>query len=330
MKGCPQRDKESSPRTLHFFINMDNKGGIDWQGKGKGSSDDPGGFVPYDIEYERREGQNYLPLPPAKMQKQDKTMMQEQPLPVMLFVDFQENNDTGSPIPQHYRPYDYNFEMKCAQELHVAPIGTQTGHFYDRDWMKAGTRLVDVGAERPLLLFTQKAENAPGTKCHMAHENHPFVAMAHLLQEAEVASTVYMSMPYMTDKHVMDELCHFAQPEVNGGRDLKINIILCETKDNKDFINNTFLGGRNDILDACQRLNIRSNPVKPGFCHSKAIVSTAGAMIGSHNYTFAARFFNYEHGILLGPGDSSQTVENQLKARFEASSPVVYRRYPQG
>ena len=67
---------------------MDNKGGIDWQGKGKGSSDDPGGFVPYDIEYERREGQNYLPLPPAKMQKQDKTMMQEQPQPAMSFVDF--------------------------------------------------------------------------------------------------------------------------------------------------------------------------------------------------------------------------------------------------
>ncbi|KAG7372706.1 PLD-like domain containing protein [Nitzschia inconspicua] len=294
---------------------------MDWQGKGIGSSDDPHGFVPYDIDYERREGQNYRPLPPARMQKQDTTMMQEQPLPVMLFVDFQGNNGKEYPFPQHYEPYDYNLEMKCGQEL--APICT--GHFYDRDWMKAGTRLVDVGAERPLLLFTQKAENAPGTKCYMAHENHPFVAMVHLLQEAEVGSTVYMSMPYMTDKHVMDELCHFAQPEVNGGRDLKINIILCETKDNRDFIN-TFIGGRNDILDACQRLNIHSTPMKPGFCHSKAIVSTAGAMLGSYNYTFAARFFNYEHGILLGPGDSSRTVQDRLKARFEASSPVVYRR----
>jgi len=98
---------------------MDSKGGIDWQGKGKGSSDDPGGFAPCDIECERREEQNCLPLPPAKMQKQDKTMMQEQPLPVMSFVDFQENNGTGSAFPQHHRPHDCNFEMKCAPQCSV-------------------------------------------------------------------------------------------------------------------------------------------------------------------------------------------------------------------
>ena len=193
--------------------------------------------------------------------------------------------------------------------------------------MQIGIDFVQVAAERPLLLFTQNPGNAPRTKCGVAHENHPFVAMVHLLKEAEVGSTVYMSMPYVTDKQVMDELCYFAQPRDNDGRDLKINIILCETEDNKDFINQDFLAGRNDILDACQRLNIRSTPMYPGFCHTKAIVSTAGFMVGSYNYTYAARMYNYEHGILLGPGDTAQTVEDQLKAGFENARPIVYRRF---
>lgn len=38
--------------------------------------------------------------------------------------------------------------------------------------------------------------------------------------------------------------------------------------------------------------------------------------------------YNYEHGILLGPGDFAQTGEDQLKARFEKARPIVYRRFP--
>ena len=318
-------------------------GGIGWQGEedkhdesqsgsgnghrsGDHNPDIPRGVVPYDIEFERKEAQKYTPLPPAKVQKQEKSS----PPSMMAVMSFKENNGTGTSvqtrvtdIPQHFQPYDYDFEKKCAQESE--PTGT--GHFYSRLWMQLGEDLVDVATERPLLLFTQQLGNAPGKKCSMGHENHPFVAMVHLLKEADVGSTVYMSMPYVSDKQVMDELCHFAQPQGNGGRDLNINIILCETKDNKDFINQDFLAGRNDILDACQRLNIRSTPMYPGFCHSKAMVSTAGSMVGSYNYTYAARQYNHEHGVLLGPGHSSQILQQQLKARFENASPIVYRSF---
>jgi len=139
----------------------------------------------------------------------------------------------------------------------------------------------------------QKEGSITGTRCIMAHENHPFVAMVHLLKEAVVGSAVYLSMPYVTDIQVMDELCHFAQPEDRNGRNLKIHIIFGETQDNKRFMNSDFLAGFNDILDACQRLDIRSTPTIPDFCHTKAMVATAGALIGSYNYTFAAREYNH-------------------------------------
>lgn len=47
---------------------------------------------------------------------------------------------------------------------------------------------VKVVAERPLLLFTQETGNAPRTIFLVAHEKHQFVAVVHLLQEADVGS----------------------------------------------------------------------------------------------------------------------------------------------
>jgi hypothetical protein len=112
---------------------------------------------------------------------------------------------------------------------------------------------VCLNERRPLLLYTQALLATPGTACSKAHNQHPFVAL--VLKHADVASTVYISMPYFTDMHVLDELCHYAQDEEKGGRSLVINIILSETKENKAKINK-FIGGNAGVQKAVERLGL--------------------------------------------------------------------------
>ena len=74
--------------------------------------------------------------------------------------------------------------------------------------------------------------------------------------------------------------------------------------------------------------NSVSTPIYPGFRHSKAMVSTAGSMVGSYNYTYASRLYNHEHGVLLGVGHSSQAIQEQLMVLFENANPVGYGSFP--
>jgi len=85
------------------------------------------------------------------------------------------------------------------------------------------------------------------------------------------------------------------------------------------------LAGRDDILEAFQRLHIRCTPRH--VYHSSAMVSTAGALIGSYNFIYAARVYNHAQGILLGPDDAALAVQNQLKARLELASPIDFGRF---
>lgn len=49
----------------------------------------------------------------------------------------------------------------------------------------------------------------------------PLWRWLHLLKEADIGSTVFVSMPHFTDIYVADEFVHFAQPPSDrGGRDL--------------------------------------------------------------------------------------------------------------
>jgi hypothetical protein len=137
------------------------------------------------------------------------------------------------------------------------------GYFYRRDWMFVDGSEVCLNDRRPLLLYTQAHHAKSGTACSRAHNQHPFVALVHLLKHADVASTVFISMPYFTDMHVLDELCPFAQDEEKGGRSLVINVILSQTKDNKGKINE-FSGGSAGVQKAVERLGLRSTKVSPG------------------------------------------------------------------
>ena len=187
-----------------------------------------------------------------------------------------------------------------------------------------------LNERRPLLLYTQAHDATPGTECSKAHDLHPFVALVHLLKHADVGSTVFISMPYFTDMHVMDELCHFARDVESGGRGLVINVILSQTGDNKAKLNE-FIGGDATVHEAVERLGLRSTKVFPGFCHnSKAVYSTAGVMTGSYTFTSAARLYNEEHGLFLGPGhEDNNQLRLQLEARWNRATPMIRAKVAQ-
>lgn len=240
---------------------------------------------------------------------------------------------TDSGIPVHSYPFDPDFEWEAAKN--AVATARETGYFYDCRWKFAGVAEVVLAPERPIFLYTQMANDEPGTVCGMAHNHHPFVAMVHLLKEADIGSTVFVSMPYFTDIYVVDEFVHFAQPENQGGRGLQIKVIIGETQDNLKYLNYYL---KNDelphsqraiIFDAMKRVHYRSAKTTPGFCHSIAMVSNAGCMIGSYNYTTAARMYNEEHNTLFGPNEPMNTqVRDQLEARWNRSAPLVYYGSP--
>lgn len=236
-----------------------------------------------------------------------------------LCARFDFGIDGEDEIPQKSYAYDMDFETEMAARL----IRNRKGYFLRRDWLFVDDSEVCLNERRPLLLYTQAHHAEPGTACSKTHNQHPFVALVHLLKHANVASTVFISMPYFTDMHVLDELCHFAQDEKKGGRSLVMNVILSQTKDNKGKINE-FIGGSADVQKAVERLRLRSTKASPGVCHSNAIYSTAGVMTGSYNFATAARLYNQEHGLFLGTGhEDNEQLRRQLEARWNLASPMV-------
>ena len=72
----------------------------------------------------------------------------------------------------------------------------------------------------------------------ICHDKHPFVACVHLLRAACNSSTVHISVPYLSDLHFIDELCHYAKPIEHGGKNLKIRIVLGPEQWVKDRLHN--------------------------------------------------------------------------------------------
>jgi hypothetical protein len=60
----------------------------------------------------------------------------------------------------------------------------------------------------------------------LIHDRYPFVAMIYLLRNAETLSTVYVSVPFLTDMHIIDEMSFYAKHLLAGGRNLKTPIII--------------------------------------------------------------------------------------------------------
>lgn len=82
---------------------------------------------------------------------------------------------------------------------------------------------------------------------------------------------------------------------------MKIRVVLGEKRRNMEYLN-AFIDNGEDYLDATERVLLHSLSNEVYLCHSKAMCSTAGCMIGSYNYTNAARLCNQEHASLFGPG----------------------------
>ena len=116
---------------------------------------------------------------------------------------------------------------------------------------------------------------------------------------------------------------------------MKIKVSVGETADNLKYLNlylkNNLLQRNKlpSIFQTMQLVQYRSAKTSPGFCQSKAIVSTAGCMIGSYDYTSAARKYNQEHNTLFS-ADTPICIQllEQLEARWNRSSDVVYYGTP--
>lgn len=120
-----------------------------------------------------------------------------------------------------------------------------------------------------------------------------------------------MSIPYLTHKYVIDQLCHFSKPEYGG---LQFYIILGPQPFNMRLLANFIKKEKEtQIREAISRLHIKVfgtdyGSMESSFSHSKGVVSTAGAMIGSYNYSAAARLRHFEHSVLLKPDNQATTM----------------------
>jgi hypothetical protein len=99
------------------------------------------------------------------------------------------------------------------------------GYFVNRNWLFLGgksTQEVVPNTDRPLILHT--GARLTHVDESFAHEQqHPFVAFVHLLRTADKNSTVFISVPFLADFMVIDELCHYADPSNSA---LHLNILL--------------------------------------------------------------------------------------------------------
>lgn len=204
---------------------------------------------------------------------------------------------------------DVDIEYERQEQEKTVWIGDR--HFVDQSWVSCGEDTpLEVDDARPLTLHTylRHPPGSPEAGKSYAHDCHPFVAFLHLLHAAPESSDIFISIPYLTDFTVVDQLCHYADPS-NGG--LQIYIVLGPKDWNIECLEN-FVGRSESRQTAVARLHIKrfgrdDGSVRSSFMHSKAMVSPAGTMIGSYNYTNAARLRHREHAVLLAPGPDFQS-----------------------
>lgn len=184
------------------------------------------------------------------------------------------------------------------------------------------TKEVAVARDRPLILHTG-ARLTPSDVSY-AHEEHPYVAFVHLLKTAAKKSVVFISIPFLTDFMVIDELCHYANPDVS---DLHINILLGpKTWVIESF--ESFVGGDSVREEAVSRLHIKrygrdEADSHSKYSHSKVMVTTSGTMIGSCNYTYASRFRHTEHAVLLDPDHDTSGILAELNDLWTRAGPQI-------
>jgi hypothetical protein len=162
-------------------------------------------------------------------------------------------------------------------------------------------------------------DDTPGM-LSIAHNAHPFVAFVHLLRNAQEGSTVHISIPYLTDVNALNELCHH-QASLN----LNIRAIVGRNKLVFESLNE-FIGQSAQRQRAVEQLQLRAQDPNRPFAHTKGLISSAGCMIGSYNFTIAARKKNVEHGMVYDPGPICDELRAQLDSVWETALPMVSRR----
>lgn len=203
-------------------------------------------------------------------------------------------------VAQHSLDVDIEFERADQ----AATVWVGEGHFVDQSWLRGdGEQEEDVVAapDRPLLLHTFfRLPSGPEAGNSIAHPQHPFVALVHLLTTAARHSEVFFCAPYLTDFKVIDQLCHYANES-----NLQIYVLMGPVTWNIESLE-AFVGFDERRRLAVERLHIKrfgrdDNTAQAAFAHSKAVVTSSGAMVGSYNYTVAARTRHHEHCMLLNP-----------------------------
>ena len=234
-------------------------------------------------------------------------------------------------VPEQDYMIDVSYEM---EQVELAmQSATEEGHFLGRQWLFQGQDLrAEVrlsSPERPLDVHTYLRGN---NRQSFAHNRHPFVAALYLLREADGGSAVYISAPFLTDTYFVDELCHYAKPIEDGGRSLQVHLLLGPAVFNETVISR-FIGTSQVRFESISRLSLRrygiDNPVQnSAYMHTKVLISTAGTMIGSYNYTFASRFRHREDGIVIENGSMADRYRERFRDVWNISTVYTPRRPP--
>ena len=92
-----------------------------------------------------------------------------------------------------------------------------------------------------------------------------------------------------------------------------------------NYVNNPIHeSGRLQRESALRRLDIREWGSSRRFSHSNAMVSSAGAMVGSYNNTYAARYYHYKEGVFLSSNHPDLgALRNRIEQLWNESRPVV-------
>jgi hypothetical protein len=222
----------------------------------------------------------------------------------------------------------YNHEYELSEQERVVWIGD--GHFIDQSWVSLGEDqpVQPLHPDQMFILSTWLRHQDGELKGESyAHNRHPFVVFLHILHNARENSTVYLSMPYLSDFDAIDQMCHYSDPQFGG---LNINIILGPAPSNISNLEN-FVGRSMTREEAVARLHIkrfgRDDTARTTcYSHSKAMVSTAGGMVGSYNYTVASRKRHQETGVFIPPDfEDLQGLNTELELLWNSLSnkPVI-------
>jgi hypothetical protein len=111
---------------------------------------------------------------------------------------------------------DQFVDLEYEREQQEATEWVGDDPFVNRNWLFLNGEIsgeVVIAADRPLILHTG-ARLTSGDES-FAHEQHLFVAFVDLRRTAEKNSVVFISIPFLTDFMVIDELCHYADASIS-------------------------------------------------------------------------------------------------------------------